>query len=180
MKAIERPAPSAWQVQRVMSLARETLETLGTEHGQIFENDDDTLAALTEEGVGVDDIIRRLVRSSLDDKASAAAAKQRIADLKVRMERFERHEEAKRDTVLSIMEALGLAKFVDPEFSLSVSPGRSKVVITDEWALPLSLVEESIVRTPDKAAIKAALEEWGEVAGAVLSQAAPVLTVRTR
>lgn len=179
MKTAERPAPSAWQVQRVMTLARETVETLSTEHGQVFEDSDDVLTALVEEGVGVDDIIRRLIRSALDDKASAAAAKQRIADLKARQERFERHEEAKRATVLAIMDTLGLPKFSDPEFSLTVTAGRARVIVLDEWALPLALVEESIVRTPDKAAIKAALE-LGDVAGAVLSQPMPTLTVRVK
>jgi hypothetical protein len=194
MKTIERPAPSAWQVQRVVSLARETVETLRTEHGQVFDDADSLLAALVEEGVGVDDIIRRLIGSALNDKANAAGAKQRIADLQARKERFERHEEAKRGTVLAIMEALGLPKFVDPEFSLSVSTGKSKVIITSEAALSDDLVTVTTIRTPDKAKIKDAIEEWtaimaeledgdegpAEVAGAILSNAPPVLTVRVR
>jgi Siphovirus Gp157 len=179
MKIAERPAPSAWQIQKVMRLSRETVENLRVEHGQVFDDGDDMLAALTEEGVGVDDIIRRLVRSALDDKASAAGAKLRMTDLKARFERFERHEDAKRATVLSIMEALGLSRFVDPEFSLSVSPGKPGVIITSESELPEWAVVETVVRTPDKAAIKAALE-LGDVAGAVLSQASPVLTVRSK
>jgi hypothetical protein len=60
--------------------------------------------------------------------------------------------------------------------------------------LPDSLVTVTTIRTPEKAAIKAAIEEWtaimaaledgdegpAEVAGAILSQAGPVLTVRVR
>jgi hypothetical protein len=179
-------APSGYQLQRVISQAQQTLETLRSEHGQVFETEDDVLAALSEEGIGVDDILRRLIRSALDDKASAAAAKQRMADLKIRLERFERNEETKRDVAAMVMEALlpvdkkGNRSFKDPEFSLTLTPGKPKLNITDADHLPPKFIEVVTSLKPMNAEIKEALLRGEYVAGATLSNGGSVLTIRSK
>jgi hypothetical protein len=178
-------APSGYQLQRVISQAQQTIEALRTEHGQVFDTEDDVLTALSEEGISVDDILRRLISSALNDKASAAVAKQRMADLKIRLERFERNEDTKRGVAAMVMEALlpanekGTRSFRDVEFSLTLAPGKPKVFITDPNALPSYLINEVTTRVPDKRAIAAELET-GPVPGAILSNGGSVLTIRSK
>jgi hypothetical protein len=172
-------APSAWQLQTVVSIAQATITHLERDHGIILDTDDSLLAALADEGVNVSAVLAGLIRAALDVKAMGCAAELRIADLRARRERFLRQETAYRETALAVMQALNLKSFKDAEFSLSVSDGKPRVVITEAGALPDALVRIEVVRVPDKVAIKAALE-LGPVSGATLSNAQPVITVRTK
>jgi hypothetical protein len=158
----------------------QTIEALRTEHGLILETDADILEALTGEGVDAATVLRRWVRSALDDKASAAAAKQRMVDLHARVERFDRHYEAKRATVIAIMEALELKAFRDPEFTLSLSAGKPKVIVTHPDHLPPEFIEVVTSLKPMNAEIKDALLRGEDVVGATLSNGGSVLTIRSK
>lgn len=174
--------PSAYQLQTVVSLAMQTVETLRTEHGQVIDTDTELLDALAGEGVNVDDIIRRLARGALDAKANAAAAEARMEDLKARRDRFRRHEAQYRSTVQEVMQALELRSFKDAEFTLSLHDGRPKVIVIDEAALADEYVTIVTTRTPNKAAIMAALDvgDVAGVAGALKSNGGRTLTVKSR
>jgi Siphovirus Gp157 len=190
-------APSAYQLEKIVSLAQQTVESLRTEHGLVLDDDESLLAALAEENVPVERIITLLVRAALDSKAMGVAADARLFDLRQRRKRFQRAEAAYRKTVQDVLESLGLTKFSDPEFTLSLGAGQSKVIVTeiDPWRLPDEWVTVETTRTPDKARIKTALEarraeinaalERGagvppELEGAILSNGSAVLTVRTK
>lgn len=190
-------APSAYALSAIVSQAMRTLETLRTEHGQVIDTDDELLAALAEENVPVKHLLTLLVRSSLDDKAMGEALESRIADMRQRRERFQRGEEAKRAVIQQVMEAVGLKSVKEPEFTLSLSVGRPKVIITepDPRLLPDAWVTIAVTRTPDKAAIKTAIEdrqalikvklEQGEepppqLDGAMLSNATTVLRILSK
>jgi hypothetical protein len=181
-------APTAYALQGVVSAAMQTLEMLRTEHGQVIADDAELLASLAEENVPVAHILTLLVRSSQDDKAIGAALDARIADMRQRRERFKRGEEAKRSLIAQVMDAVGLKSVKEPEFTLSLSAGKPKVIITDEAALPDDMVKIETVRTPDKAAILKALLGTGQpdvefaevIPGAVLSNGGSVLTVRSK
>jgi Siphovirus Gp157 len=182
--------PSAFTLERVISEAQQAIARMLHEDGQIFENDETGLIeALNAENINVEGVLRKLVRGALDAKANAAAAKSRMDDLKARQARFEHQEEKYREAVLNVMQALGLKSFRDPEFSLSISPGKPKVIITDESKLSDDLVTVTVTRTPNKAAILKALLGGGDYAecefsevvnGAELANASSVLTVRTK
>lgn len=172
-------APSGYVLQAVVAAAQATLETLRTEHGQVIETDGECIEALAAEGVDVGAIITRLVQAALDARANAAAAAERIADLAQRRDRFRRHEAMCRGTIVQIMQALDLRSFRDAEFGLSLRDGAPRVVITDAAALPGAYVQVKSVTTPDTTLIRAALQAGGTVAGAVLSNASPVLQVRS-
>jgi hypothetical protein len=79
------------------------------------------------------------------------------------------------------MAEVGLSKIERPEATISVRPGGVSVVYSadfDPAALPDDLVR--IKREADKPAVKAALEDGREIAGATLSNSPPVLTIRTK
>jgi Siphovirus Gp157 len=195
--------PSAFALQRCVSEAMRTIETLREDHGQIFDTPDDVLAVLAEDGIGVVKILRQLTWAALEAKAAGIAVSVLITDLKMRADRFERQEAAYRSTVAMVMEALipadndGNRRLKEPQFSLTLAPGKPKVIVTetDPRRLPDEWVTVVTTRTPDKARIKTALEERRaainvalehgmdappELEGVMLSQAPPVLTVRTR
>jgi hypothetical protein len=173
----ETRPPSAFQLERVVSLAMQTLEMLRTEAGLVLDTDDELFAALADENVPVKNIIRLLISSSLDDKAMRIAADQRIADIRQRRERFQRNEQTKRTIALQIMQAIKVTKFVDAEFTLSVGngEGQAKVLVIDGAPVP----DEFTTRTPSLTALKAALN-LGPMPCAVFSLPTPTLTVRSR
>jgi len=171
-------APSAYALQQVMSLAQATLQTLRTEHGQVIETDTEIAEALTAEGVDVTAILTRLVRASLEARAAATAADERLGDLKQRRNRFRRHETLCRDTILQVLQALDLHHYRSAEFGLSVRPGTPRLVIVDVAALPAEYVQTTT--TPDAAMIRAALQAGGTVTGATLSNGTPVLQVTSK
>jgi hypothetical protein len=76
------------------------------------------------------------------------------------------------------MESLGLPRVDAPDLSASLSAGRAPLVITDEEAIPSQLCR--ITRSPDKVAIKKALEAGEAIPGAALGEPSSILTVRTR
>lgn len=171
---------SGYHLQKVIALAQETISRLRSEDGLVIETEAEIATALADEGVQVEDVLRQLVRAALDAKAKGVAADARVADLRARRERFKRQEEAYRATVLAAMDALGMSKFSDPEFTLSISAGKPKLQIIDDAIIPDRYTEMIMTTSPDKAAIKAALERGEEVPGATMSNGAAVLTVRTR
>lgn len=137
--------------------------------------DDPELAAGTFEGMGLNDLLARLLGASQDAKFMAAAIADRIGELKARQERFSRKQDAMRALMFRLMQASGQTKVQLPEGTLSVSKGRDKVEVTDESALPAEYVR--VTTAPDKTALMAALKA-GEVPGARLVPGEPGLTVR--
>lgn len=141
--------------------------------------DDDALFDTVDGEVDLDRAIERTLRHRADDLAFVVALKQRMADMKARADRFEHRAEARKAAVLTAMELTGRRRMKLPEFTLTVGETRQQVVITDEDALADEFVRTT--QSPDKTAIKAALDAGQEVAGAVLSNGgAPTLTVRTK
>lgn len=167
-------APSAWAIQQAMTLALSLASRL--------ERDDDTdaealLAYLRDGGADVDALLVRLLRAAGEAASDAAAAEDRVKALGARMARFRTREQACRQTIAGILDALGIDKWKHAEGTVSLRPGRPGVVITNEAALPPELVRVTV--TPDKAAIKARLEAGEVVSGAELANGPPTLTIRS-
>lgn len=166
-------APSPFQLQAVMSIAQAAASRLQAD-GVLDEDG----AALFAECPDAGTMLVRVLRAMDEAKRNAEAIDKRIADLEARRDReIRRHGEC-RATAFAILEVLGLTKWKHPEFTVSVSPGRAGVVITDEAALPEEFLR--VTTSPDKAKIKAALEMGQVVLGATLQNTMPTLTVRTK
>jgi len=172
--------PTIQQVQHVVSLALAAVSRLREEHGLVLDTEDEVIDALAEEGIAADAVLRRLVRAILDAKADAQAADARIEDLRARRNRFRHREEVYRATLAASFETLGWRRFNDAEASVYVTEGRPKVVITDEHAVPRTLMETTVIHTPDKGRILDALQRGETVPGAALANPAPIVTIRSR
>lgn len=186
---------STWRLQQVIALARGTIESLRSQHGLVLDSDDEILTALADEQVDVKAPIGVLVRAAIQARADAAGARARIDALTERHARFERTEERLREAILTAMQLLELPRLRDPEFTLSLRPGKPRVHITDEARLPTHCVHHTVLRRPDRDAIRdaiadrealiAAAIQRGETPpppfeGAVLTNAPPVLTIGTK
>ena len=170
-------APSAWTIQAVMAIANATIERMARE-GTLDTDEAALMEALREGGADVDGLLVRLLRAMVEARVNSDALEKRITDMETRQQRFNRQYEEYRAAAYSILDALGLTKWRNAEFSVSVSAGKPGVIVTDEAALPDRFVR--VVRSPDKAAIKAALEQGEVVDGAELQNSIPTMTVRTK
>jgi hypothetical protein len=172
--------PNTYAIQRLVALARETLASLRDEHGQVIDSDAELLAALADEGVGIDTVLSHLGRAALDAAADVAAADARINALSARYDRHARRESALRAALLQAMGAVGLKSYKDAEFTAAVRYGQARVQITDPDALPAGLVTETVTRKPHRVAIRDALEAGKTIPGATLDNGPPVLTIRNK
>lgn len=139
--------------------------------------DDDALRAdMLEGSTSAFDVLTRLVNIERDADSMAKAVANRIVELSARTARAEKRKEAMRVIMLRIMRGAGLSKASLVEATVSVGKGRDSVEIVDEEALPKAFVK--VVKTPDKTAIKAALDAGKKVRGAAIKTGEDVLTVR--
>lgn len=165
--------PSGWVVQQVMSVATAVaarLEQDGT-------TDEAELVAALQSETDVERILLRLVRAAQEARHNQQAIAERMQNLAARKARAARVEESCRGAIFAILDALGLSKWRHAEASVSISPGRASVRVTEAEALPPHLVRTTI--TPDLAAIREALDRGEVVPGVEQDNSSPVLTIRS-
>ena len=141
--------------------------------------DEETLCDTLEGMTDLTDMLAELIRSSLDDKALVTALKQREADMKERRERFEARAQKKRDLVWSMMERADIKKIAAPDFTAGLRAGKPKVLVAIESELPgyYWLPQDPKL---DRNALYRDLVAGADVPGAVLANAPPTLSVRTK
>lgn len=143
------------------------------------DTDADVLAALVEaEEPAFNDMLAALCRAADEAGASVGAIKERIAALEDRKLRHEARREEFRALIFAALDAAGQRAWKSPEYTVSITPGRAGVAITDPAAIPDDFVR--IRREPDKTAIGAAIASGAEIPGADLRNGAPSLTIRTK
>jgi len=136
------------------------------------------LAAIEQDVPDAAHIVTLLVRAVGEAEADVDAIAERVAGLNVRKDRAKRRVETMRGLLLTVMEAAGTQKWKHPEFTVSVSAGRSGLIITDEAALPDECFRT--VRELDKAKTKQLLSEGIPIAGAEMANGMPTLTIRSK
>lgn len=112
-----------------------------------------------------------IAEGEVDGVASA------IVIMLARKQRHMDRAEALRGILFEAMQAAELSTMKTPVATLSVRAGTPKVEIIDPALIPAEFMVQP-PPAPDKNAIKAELKDGRAVAGAVLSNAAPVLSVR--
>ena len=169
--------PSAYRIEQAMSIADGVRRRLLADDPDLAD-DETALRDMLDGETDVYDLVRRMVRFSLDAASLAEAAASRADALAARRDRFKRRAESARAAAFGMLDALGNSKLADPEFTVSISPGKPGVIVTDEQALAAEFVRVS--RSPDKTAIAAALKAGQVVAGAEMANGSPVLTIRSK
>ena len=135
----------------------------------------DTLEGLTD----LPEILAGVIRSALIDQALILGLRERIEEMKFRLERSEIRGTKKRQLALDAMQEAGLSKLEQPDFTASTRPGTPSLIISAEDAIPATYW---IPQPPkiDRQSMLASLKRGLEIPGALLSNPKPVLVVRTK
>jgi hypothetical protein len=128
--------------------------------------------------VTIEPSIERAVIEAKKLEYEADAIKSFIDDLKSRHDRKKSAAQSIRQAVGDFLEEIGVNKLSTPIVTLTMRQNQPKTIITDEDALPDEFVE--MVRRPNTAKIKKALQSGQPVNGAVLSNGSQSLSVRVK
>lgn len=105
-------------------------------------------------------------------EAQALAIKEAEAQMSARRKAAEKRVEVLKDRLKQGMEIAGVSKLECPHFAISIKKNPASVEIFDELQIPASFMKipEPPPATPDKTAIKAAINAGTDVPGAKLNQ----------
>jgi hypothetical protein len=155
----------------IQELARQIREMCG---------DDDQAFVDSLEGVSdTVDAARRVVRLLIETNAAEESMKGLSATYGARAKVHADRSERIRGALLNFLQEVGTKNLPLPEATLTVATGQPRLVGTPDIAtLPLELTRTT--REPSLTAIKAALVAGQKLPGLSLSNAMPVLKVRTK
>ncbi len=141
--------------------------------------DEETLLDTLEGMTNLHEMLAVVVRSQLDDRALAAALRARTRDMQERLARFEQRAEKKKEITTSVLERAGIKKLTEPDFTLSLRPTPSPLVVTDEKEIPSQFWKPQPAKL-DRQGLIDALKTNREVPGALLGNARMTISVRTK
>ena len=146
----------------------------------LYQDIDDETLQDTLEGISdLPDLIKALVRSSLDDEALIEALKHRVEDMQARLSRFKDRFERKRELATWAMTSAEIAKIQTDDFTLSLRQGPPRLEVSDQDKVP----PEYLVPQPsklDRVSIIGALKRGDVIPGTVLIDGQMHVTVRVR
>jgi hypothetical protein len=85
----------------------------------------------------------------------------------------------RRQIVKEVMVELEIKKIIAPDFTISIRPGMSALLVLDEAVVPSIYWQPSALRL-DRQGLLSELRGGAEIEGVALSNPEPVLSVRTR
>lgn len=141
--------------------------------------DEETLRDTLEGISDLPDLIKEVVRSSLEDEAMVIGLKTRISDMQARVDRIKSRSEKKRQIACWAMQATSIDRLIAEDFSASLRHGPPRVEILDEDKIP----NEFLIPAPpriDRAAMLYRLKQGVTVTGAILADGQPHLSVRVK
>jgi hypothetical protein len=143
-----------------------------------LEDDDDLRADTFEAETDLHSLISRALRIRHEASAHEEGLSLYLSHLTARRDRFRRKGELMKAFIQSLMDAAGQDKITLPEATIFVTKPRESVNVTDVDALPQGTF--TVVRVPDKKALKEIMMAGEEVPGAELVLSLAGLTIRTK
>lgn len=140
--------------------------------------DESLRADMLEAETSLPALASKIVRVRGERLAGAEGLNGYIKTLTERRDRMARGADGLKGLLLRLMATAQLPKLTLPEATVSVTPGRSTVSIVDVEELPQGTF--TLIRQPDKAAIKAMIDAGEDVPGAALVAGENTLVVRTK
>ena len=141
--------------------------------------DDETLRDTLEGISDLPDMIKEVVRSSLDDDMIIGALKLRIGDMQDRLERIKHRLEKKREIVCWAMGEAQLDRLMAEDFSVSLRQGPPRLDIVDETQIPTDFLVPVAPRI-DRAGLLIRLKQGECISGAALVEGQPHISVRVK
>jgi hypothetical protein len=141
--------------------------------------DEQTLADTVEGLTDVHEILAAILRGALADEALATGLKCRVSEMQDRLNRLQDRAAKRRQIAKDAMVELDLMKLTAPDFTASIRAGMQSLVVLNEDAVPKTYWEPGEPRLR-RQILANDLKGGAEVAGAILSNPEPILSVRTR
>lgn len=172
------PTLSPYQQEQAATLIRSVRARLLADDPDLADEPDlwrDTLDGESD----VVDLIRNLVRASIDADLLAEAARKRQAEIAGRAERAERRKQALRAAAFALMDLAGIARLPEPDFLARIQAGQPHLSDLNADALPAEYVEVevTVTRRPLKDRLLADLKAGQAIPGAALLSGMPFLVV---
>jgi Siphovirus Gp157 len=155
---------------------RAVSDRLRAEEPQI---DEQTLADTVEGLTDLHEILTAVIRAALADQALATGLEGRIGEMQARRDRLQDRATKRRQIAKDVMVELDLKKLSAPDFTASIRPGTPALMVIDEAAVP-SIYWEPREPRLNRQGLVTDLKQGAEIAGVVLSNPEPVLSVRTK
>ena len=140
--------------------------------------DEDTISDTVQGLTNLPEMVAAVLRSRLEDLALARALRTRIDEMEIRLNRFERRAEKKRQSVTSVMERADIRKIVEPDFTVSLRRTTAGLLVVDENQIPEAFWRPQPPKL-DRRALTATLKAGEEIRGAALDNGGTALSVRT-
>lgn len=141
--------------------------------------DEETLTDTLEGITDLHEILAAVIRSALVDEALQIGLKARIEEMRQRLARLEARSQKKRQLALDAMTEVGLRKLEQPDFTASSRMGSPSLVVISEGEIPEAFWVPQQPRL-DRQSVLSELKRGASIEGTQLSNAKPVLTVRTK
>jgi hypothetical protein len=141
--------------------------------------DEETLRDTLEGMTDLPEMLAEVIRSQLEDQSLASALRARVGDMQTRLSRLDDRVRRKRDLVTSVMEEAAIKKLTEPDFTVSLRPGRPPLMVIDEEAIPGDFWRPQPAKL-DRQGLIAALHAGRDIAGAVLGNPGMTISVRTK
>ncbi len=172
------PTLAPWQQEQAATLVRSVRERLLAEDSDIADDPKLWLDMLDGESDAID-LIRNLVRASIDAAILAEAIRKRQAEIAGRAERAERRKLAFRAAAMGLMDLAGIARLPEPDFVARIQPGQTHLGELDLDALPSDYidVEVTVTRRPLKDRLLSDLKACQTIPGARLLPGMPFIVV---
>jgi hypothetical protein len=169
---------SPWQQEQAATMIRTFRERLLAEDSDIAEDQDLWRDTLDGETNAVD-LIRTLIRASIDADVLAEAIRKRQAEIGARAERAERRKQAFRAAAQGLMDLANISRLPEPDFTARIQAGQQSLGQIDLDALPPEFVDTEVVvtRKPLKERLTAALKAGQTIPGAQLRTGAPFIVI---
>lgn len=140
--------------------------------------DEETLRDTLDGITNASDIIAAFIRQAREDEALGGSLGNMLREMGERKARLMGRAARRREAAQRIMDACGIRKIEQPDFTASIRATPARVEIDDDAVLPDWAVR--LIREPNKAAIKEALSNTMAVPGAHLSNGGETLSIRVK
>lgn len=141
--------------------------------------DDDALRADTLEGsTDIHAVASRILSHIREAEQMVEGCKRIAADLSERQARWGSRIQFGRELLLSIMDSANQAAITLPEATISVSPGKESVDVTDIDIIPQGYYR--VKKEADKTAIAKSFKKGEPVPGAAMKMGEPTIRINTK
>jgi hypothetical protein len=153
---------------------------LGDQLKALYRDIDEETLHDTLEGISdLPELIKAVIRSSLEDEVLIGALKQRVEDMQARLSRLKDRFDRKRELACWAMTSADIGKIQTEDFTLSLRQGPPRLEVTDQEKVP---TEFFIPQPPrlDRSGLLSVLKRGDVVPGTLLINGEMHIAVRVR